>query len=109
FGAVAGGPIIKDKLFWFMGYEGLRTTLTNPVVDTIPADVAMGGNTAFSMVDACNSIGRANVNPLSAQLVGLPAGSCVPQPSSSTFENLFPFTTNTNTAGNFTPNLITTG
>src|SRR6266566_1466601 len=45
FGAVAGGPIIKDKLFWFMGYEGLRTTLTNPVVDTIPADVAMGDPT----------------------------------------------------------------
>ena len=109
FGAVAGGPIIKDKLFWFMGYEGLRTTLTNPVLDTIPADVAMGGNTAFSMVDACNAIGRANVNPLSAQLAGLPAGSCIPQPASSTFENLFPFTTNTNTAGNFAPGLITTG
>jgi Carboxypeptidase regulatory-like domain/TonB dependent receptor len=108
FGAVAGGPIIKDKLFWFMGYEGLRTTLTNPVVDTIPADVAMG-NTTFSMVDACNKVGRANVSPLSAQLAGLPAGSCVPQPASSTFENLFPFTTNTNTAGNFAPNLVTTG
>src|SRR3984893_17325271 len=74
FGAVAGGPIIKDKLFWFMGYEGLRTTLTNPVVDTIPADVAMG-NTSFSMVDACNKVGRANISPLSAQLAGLPAGS----------------------------------
>src|SRR5580704_13564495 len=90
FGAVAGGPIMKDKLFWFMGYEGLRTTLTNPVVDTIPADVAMG-NTTFSMVDACNKVGRASVSPLSAQLAGLPAGSCVPQPASSTVENLFPF------------------
>jgi hypothetical protein len=123
FGAVAGGPIIKDKLFWFMGYEGLRTTLTNPVVDTIPADVAMpgfvgsnngctvlgAGNCSFSMVDACNDIGPANISPLSAQLAGLPAGSCIPQASSSTFENLLPFTTNTNTAGNFTPKLVTTG
>src|SRR5947209_2752440 len=126
FGAVAGGPIIKDKLFWFMGYEGLRTTLTNPALDTIPADVAMpnfvpppgstngcavlaAGNCAFSMVDACNDIVRANVNPLSARLAGLPVGSCIPQPSSSTFENLFPFTTNTNTAGNFRPGLVTTG
>src|SRR3984893_8896042 len=98
FGAVAGGPIIKDKLFWFMGYEGLRTTLTNPVVDTIPADVPMG-NTTFSMVDAYNKVGRASVSPLSAQLAGLPAGSCVPQPASSTFENLFPFNPGTNPAG----------
>ena len=126
FGAVAGGPIIKDKLFWFMGYEGLRTTLTNPALDTIPADAAMpgfvgkangctgtllngAGNCAFSMVDACNDIGRANVNPLSAQLAGLPVGSCIPQAASPTFENLFPFTTNTNVNGNFAPGLITTG
>jgi hypothetical protein len=108
FGATAGGRIIKDKLFWFLGYEGLRTTLTNPVRDVIPTDVSTGDPT-FSMVDACNAIGRANVNPLSAQLAGLPAGSCIPQPASSTFENLFPFTTNTNVNGNFTPNLVTTG
>ena len=31
--------IIKDKLFWFMGDQGLRMTLTNPFVDTIPVDV----------------------------------------------------------------------
>jgi len=108
FGASAGGRIIKDKLFWFANYEGLRATLGDVAVDTIPADVAMG-NTSFSMVDACNALGRNNVNPLSAQLAGLPANSCVPQPSSASVENLFPFTTNTNTKGNFAPGLISTG
>jgi len=39
FGATAGGPILKDKLFWFVSYEGLRTLVTNPFVNTIPADV----------------------------------------------------------------------
>ncbi len=117
FGAVAGGPIIKDKLFWFMGYEGLRTTLTNPVVDTIPADVAMGDPT-FSMVDACNALNPTHLangapgNPisaLSAQLTGLNTATCTVSPSSSTVENLFPFTANTNKNGNFAPNLVTTG
>jgi carboxypeptidase family protein/TonB-dependent receptor-like protein len=110
FGGTAGGPILKDKLFWFVSYEGLRTTLTNPFVNTIPADVAMTPtNAAFSIVDACNAIGRGAVNQLSALLAGLPAGSCTPQPASSTFENLFPFTTNTSQTGNYAANLVTSG
>ena len=104
FGATAGGPIIKDKLFWFMGYEGLRTSLANPIQVTIPADVP-GLGAKLSMVDACNAIGRASVNPLSAKLAGLPATSCVPLPSSPSFENLFP----TSTTGLFQPNLDTLG
>jgi Carboxypeptidase regulatory-like domain/TonB dependent receptor len=128
FGAVAGGPIIKDKLFWFMGYEGLRTSLTNPALVTIPADVAMpgfvppagstngcnvltAGNCAFSIVDACNDLKAAGtpISALSAQLAGLNTATCTVSPASSTVENLFPFTTNTNTAGNFEPALVTTG
>jgi hypothetical protein len=111
FGATAGGRIIKDKLFWFMGYEGLRTTLTNPVVDTIPSDVSVGDKNA-SMVDACLALGG-NINPLSAQLAGLThnlngaIGDCAVAPASPTVENLFPF--NPNTSNNFAPNLVTTG
>ncbi len=56
------------------------------------------------MVDACNTVGRANVNPLSAQLAGLPAGSCVPQPASATVENLFPY--NPTNSNNFAPGIL---
>jgi Carboxypeptidase regulatory-like domain len=113
FGASAGGRIIKDKIFWFANYEGLRSTVGDVDLVTIPADVPMG-NAKFSMVDGCNAVKAlpGGVNPLSAQLAGLSHWQtgdplpCTVLPSSPTFENLFPFTTNTNTTGNFAPGIL---
>ncbi len=121
FGATAGGRIIKDKIFWFLGYEGLRTTLGDVAVDTIPTSVAGAGvgtsSNVGSMVDTCNAVKALNVanpatNPplsaLSAQLSGLNPATCAVTPSSATVENLFPFLPST-TSNLFSPGLITTG
>ncbi len=94
YGATAGGPIMKDKLFWFVGYEAQMMNLGVVSSVQVPVDAAIG-NPSKSIVDACNAVGRANVTPLSATLAGLPAGSCTPVPTSATAENIFPFNTGT--------------
>ncbi len=117
FGATAGGPILKDKLFWFASYEGLRESVGDINNDTIPADVVMG-NPNFSMIDACNALnpnhlalGAAGnpINALSAQISGLNPQTCVVTAASPTVENLWPFDTNTSTTGNYVPPITTNG
>jgi hypothetical protein len=104
FGATAGGPVLKDKLFWFASFEGLRSTVGQTATTVIPSDVAMSKtvdpNSSLSLVNACNFVETANgttpanpalINPLSARLVGLNPANCTVSPATSTFENIFPF------------------
>ena len=43
FGGVVGGPLRKDRLFYFVGYEGLREALGRTIVTTVPDDAARRG------------------------------------------------------------------
>jgi hypothetical protein len=56
FGGVAGGHIIKDKLFYFGGYQGTRQR-SDPATQTayIPTAATLKGD--FSVVDAAKSAG----------------------------------------------------
>ena len=107
FGATAGGRVIKDKVFWFASFEGLRLNVGNVSSVTVPADAPTGAAltaataaTSNNIVDICNFLkkpGNGGVNGLSAQLAGLgnfatgSAGNCTVTAGSSSFENLFPF------------------
>ena len=43
FGGAAGGPIKKDKLFYFGSYDGTRERFTQPSTMTVPSDAARNG------------------------------------------------------------------
>ena len=51
FGANFGGPILKNKFFYFIDYEGFRQTLTPTVVDTVPTTNELNGNLAVAVQD----------------------------------------------------------
>ncbi|MBM3757210.1 MAG: TonB-dependent receptor, partial [Acidobacteria bacterium] len=94
FGASAGGPIRKDKTFFFVNYEGYRTRSGSPSITTVPTALERAGdfsrtfNTAGNMVliadplttrrlpdgsytrnlFARNVIPQARINPVAANL-----------------------------------------
>ncbi len=51
FGANFNGPIIKNKLFYFLDYEGFRQTLTPTVVLTVPTQNEINGILAVDVQD----------------------------------------------------------
>jgi len=124
FGATLGGPIKKDKLFYFVNFEGLRSGIGNPNSITTPMTVsapsATGNgcttlttvNCKASLINACQDViaGGGTPTPLSLSLAGLDA-SCNPiasklthDPSGLPFQGLFPV----NATGSVLTDLLST-
>lgn len=91
YGASVGGPIKKDKLFYFGAYEGNRYTLGAPKTITEPTD-ASGAGTTNSIPDAIaamNSIGGQKISPMSVLMAG--CGTAAINPTLKTGAAVAPF------------------
>ena len=71
FGASAGGPVARNKTFWFAAYEGLRQARGNTTLDTTLSDEARQGRLRGGLV---------RVDPAVAKLLEL-----YPRPNGEVF------------------------
>src|SRR5258706_1727106 len=73
YGASVGGPIKKDKLFYFLAFEGVGDLVGNSENLATPTTVSLGGNPTLSIPDAIADIQAHSrtVSPLSNSLIPL--------------------------------------
>jgi hypothetical protein len=54
FGGTFGGPVRKDKTFFFLSYQGTRNATAAPTVTTVFSDAQRGGNFAENLSQIAN-------------------------------------------------------
>jgi hypothetical protein len=67
YGATAGGPIKKDKTFWFADFEGIQQDLGTTAISTVPSPALRQG----IFVNANGSITQYQVDPNVAKILPL--------------------------------------
>ncbi len=79
FGGSFGGPIKKDKLFFFADYQGTRRRRAASTVTTVPTDAERSGDLRSLLGDYICSDGSTSAAPCaSPQMVGTTEGGSIP-------------------------------
>jgi len=83
FGGVVGGKIKKDKLFYFVAYEGARSSVGSDLVAGVPSNATAGGDATHSMPDAIAALATAGPGgtPIPVSQVSLNTMGCVMLPA----------------------------
>ncbi len=71
FGGVFGGPIVRNKAFFFVGYEGQRERVTSPQAVLVPAAADIAAAEAQNVAGGRTVGGAGNHNPLSDKILAL--------------------------------------
>jgi hypothetical protein len=112
YGATVGGPIKKDRLFFFGGYEGQRYTVGSPFQATVPVSASMGGNAALSIPDATAALNArcvAQSSPVAyCSSIGAGGTANLSALSQHLLSTIWPTTTNTATSGIISANFPST-
>jgi hypothetical protein len=101
FGGTAGGPIKKDKLFYFGGYEGQRYSVSSISQLSTPATVSLNGDPLNSVPDAIAGVQQAGITP---SIPSLKIAGCTLGPPVTCDGTGFPKNNGNNAAGPTTIN-----